>query len=141
MTDFDILLPVFLQILLTFVLMVWMAVSRTGALKRKELHIRDMALGQQAWPARVTQISNAFHNQLQLPVLFYVLVAFVLITNSVTVTLVVLAWLFVATRLVHAYIHTGSNYVPWRAYVFFVNGTIVMIMGAVFAVQFGLRAA
>lgn len=141
MTDFDILLPVFLQILLTFVLMVWMAVSRTGALKRKELHIRDMALGQQAWPARVTQISNAFHNQLQLPVLFYVLVAFVLITNSVTVTLVVLAWLFVATRLVHAYIHTGSNYVPWRAYVFFVNGTILMIMWAVFAVQFGLRAA
>ena len=141
MTDFDILLPVFLQILLTFVLMVWMTVSRTGALKRKELHIRDMALGQQAWPARVTQISNAFHNQLQLPVLFYVLVAFVLITNSVTVTLVVLAWLFVATRLVHAYIHTGSNYVPWRAYVFFVNGTILMIMWAVFAVQFGLRAA
>ena len=141
MTDFDILLPVFLQILLTFVLMVWMAVSRTGALKRKELHIRDMALGQQAWPARVTQISNAFHNQLQLPVLFYVLVAFVLITNSVTVTLVVLAWLFVATRLVHAYIHTGSNYVPWRAYVFFVNGTILMIMWAVFAVQFGVRAA
>ncbi len=140
MTDFDILLPVFLQILLTFVLMVWMAVSRTGALKRKELHIRDMALGQQAWPARVTQISNAFHNQLQLPVLFYVLVAFVLITNSVTVTLVVLAWLFVATRLVHAYIHAGSNYVPWRAYVFFVNGTILMIMWAVFAVQFGLRA-
>lgn len=141
MTSFDILLPVFVQILLTFVLMVWMAFSRVGALKRKELHIRDIALGQQAWPERPTQISNAFHNQLQLPVLFYVLVAFVLITNSVTVPLVVLAWLFVATRLVHAYIHTGSNYVPWRAYVFFLNGTILMIMWAVFAVQFGLGTA
>lgn len=141
MTSFDILLPVFVQILLTFVLMVWMAFSRVGALKRKELHIRDIALGQQAWPERPTQISNAFHNQLQLPVLFYVLVAFVLITNSVTMPLVVLAWMFVATRLVHAYIHTGSNYVPWRAYVFFLNGTILMIMWAVFAVQFGLGAA
>lgn len=141
MTSFDILLPVFVQILLTFVLMVWMAFSRVGALKRKELHIRDIALGQQAWPERPTQISNAFHNQLQLPVLFYVLVAFVMITNTVTMPLVVLAWLFVATRLVHAYIHTGSNYVPWRAYVFFLNGTILMIMWAVFAVQFGLGAA
>ena len=35
--------------------------------------MRDIALGQPDWPERPTQFGNAFHNQFELPVLFYVL--------------------------------------------------------------------
>ncbi len=98
-----ILYPVFVQVALTFVLQIWMGRERVGALRRGEVKVPDIALGQRAWPTRATQVANAFHNQLELPLLFYVLVAFALITSRVDGPLVVMAWLFVGLRLVHAY--------------------------------------
>ena len=67
-----ILLPLFVQVALTFALMFWMAFSRAGALKRKETRMADVALGQSNWPPKVQQISNCYHSQFQLPLLFYV---------------------------------------------------------------------
>ena len=45
----------------------------------------------------------------QLPVLFYVLTAFAMLTRKADLLFVVLAWVFVVTRLVHAAVHTGPN--------------------------------
>ena len=47
--------------------------------------------------------------------LFYAVVAFALITKGADALMIVLAWLFVLTRLVHAAIHIGPNKVRWRA--------------------------
>ena len=135
MAPIAILWPVFVQVALTYALIVWMGLERGGALKRKDVHISDIALGERAWPERTTQIGNAFHNQLQLPILFYVLVAMVLATNQVDIVLVVLAWLFAGLRLVHAYIHTSDNYVPRRAQVFFAGAVVLLVMWIVFAVR------
>ena len=41
-----VLLPLFVQVALTFVLLFWMGRSRLGAIKRKETRITDVALGQ-----------------------------------------------------------------------------------------------
>ena len=41
-----------------------------------------MALREPNWPARVTQISNAYHNQLETPLLFYVLILLAMITET-----------------------------------------------------------
>jgi hypothetical protein len=104
-----ILLPLFVEVALTFGLMFWMAFSRIGTIKRKETRMADVALGQMNWPPRVQQISNSYHSQFQVPVLFYVLTALAMITRHSDFLFVVMAWLFVVMRLVHAYIHTGSN--------------------------------
>jgi len=126
---------VFVQVLLTFVLLFWMANARTGSIKRGEVKIRDIALGQEAWTARSKQIGNCYANQLELPVLFYAVVAFAMITRKADLIFVVLAWLFVLARLAHAYIHTTSNHVPTRARVFFVGALILIIMWVYFAVR------
>lgn len=135
MTNFDILLPVFAQVALTFVLMFTMAFSRTSALKRKDVRMADIALGQSNWPARTMQISNAFGNQFEIPVLFYVVVALAIVTGQVSLPLVVLAWAFVVFRYLHAYIHTNSNYVPNRFYAFAGSVFSVLAMWVVFAAQ------
>ena len=77
-----ILLPLFVQVALTFVLLFWMGLSRVGAIRRKETRISDVALGQLNWPIKVQQISNCFANQFQLPVLFYALVALALLIKA-----------------------------------------------------------
>ena len=135
MSTQSLLLPVFAQVALTFVLMFSMAMSRTGALKRKDVRMAEIALGQQNWPARTTQISNAYANQFEVPVLFYVVIAMAIATGLVSFPLVVLAWVFVVFRLLHAFIHVGSNFVPNRFYAFAGSVFTALAMWIVFAVQ------
>ncbi len=135
MSDVRLLYPVFVQIALTFVLLLAMGRARARSARLGEVKIKDIALGQRAWPERVTQISNAFHNQLELPVLFYVLVGFVIITRTADTVLLLLAWAFVALRLVHAWIHVTHNNVIRRFYVYIAGAVVLMVMWAVFAVR------
>jgi hypothetical protein len=131
----SLLLPLFVQVGLTFVLMGWMWRLRIAALKSRQVSFRDIALRQPAWPARATQVGNAFHNQLELPFLFSVLVALILITRTTDILFVVLAWAFVAARLVHAFIHTGSNVVPRRFYAMVASAVILAVMWLIFALR------
>jgi len=130
-----VLLPVFVQVALTFALLFWMASARTRSVVRGETKIRDTALGQPAWPEQPTKISNCFNSQLQLPVLFYVLVIFALMTKLADLLFVVMAWLFVLLRLAHAYIHTTSNHVPTRFKVFAAGMLVLLLLWIIFAVR------
>ena len=130
-----ILLPLFVQVALTFALLFWMGFARVGAIKRKETKMTDIALGQSNWPSRVQQISNCYHNQFQLPVLFYVLTILVIMTRHADFVFVAMAWLFVLTRLLHAYIHTGSNFVRHRFNAFLLGAVILLAMWVIFAVR------
>jgi hypothetical protein len=135
MTIQMVLLPVFVQVALTFALLVWMASARSSSVKRGETKIRDIALGQSAWPDRPTQISNCYDSQFQIPLLFYVLVGFAWITKQADLIFVVMAWIFVLSRLAHAYIHTTSNYVPTRFRVFAIGVLVLLVMWIIFAIR------
>lgn len=113
------LIPVFVQVGLTFVLLFWLGPARVGALRRGEVQLKDVALGQSAWPDPITQIANAHNNQYQLPVLFYVVVLTALATGKADTALVAAAWLFVSSRIAHAGVYVTDNDVPrrFRAYV------------------------
>jgi len=135
MTIQMVLLPVFVQVALTLGLLLWMAYTRRSSLSRGELKVRDIALGQSAWPPKAMQASNCFDNQFQLPLLFYVLVIFAWITKQADLIFVVMAWIFVLSRLAHAYIHTTSNHVPTRFNLFALGVAVLLIMWIIFAVR------
>lgn len=130
-----ILAPVFVQVALTFVLLFWMGRARVAAVRAGEVRIGDIVLGQGAWPDRVTQVANAFHNQFELPVLFYALVAFALFTRKADLLFVVLSWIFVASRLGHAFVYATSNDIRSRFGIFLVGAVVLMVMWVVFAVR------
>jgi hypothetical protein len=135
MTIQTVLLPVFVQVALTFGLLFWMAYARTSSVSRGETKIRDIALGQSVWPARAQQISNNYDSQFALPLLFYVLVILAWITRHADLIFVVMAWLFVLLRLLHAYIHTTSNHVPTRFRAFAAGMFVLLLMWIIFAVR------
>ena len=139
MSPAAVLAPVFAQLALTFGLLLWMGTLRVRALQRHDLHIRDIALGEPNWPVRIKQVENAFRNQLELPVLFYLLVVLALFTGWATAGFVVASWVFVASRFVHAAIHTTSNNVPRRFWVYTAGLFLLMGMWLWFAaaVAFG----
>jgi hypothetical protein len=130
-----VLFPLFVQVALTFVLMFWMANARTGAVRAGEVKIRDIALRQPNWPTGPTQISNAYENQFELPVLFYVLTILAWVTRQADLLFVVMAWIFVALRLLHAYIHVTSNRVPRRFGVFAAGAILLAVMWLIYMVR------
>jgi hypothetical protein len=130
-----ILLPLFVEVALTFFLLFWMGKVRTSAISSGDVKIKDIALRQPNWPAQPTQVSNAYENQFQLPILFYVLTILAYLTRGADLLFVILAWVFVALRLAHAYVHVTSNRVP-RRFAFFAAGAVVLlVMWIIFAVR------
>lgn len=130
-----VLLPLFVLVVLTFVLLFWAGHLRVGAVRRGEVRVRDIALRESNWGPRETQITNAYHNQLELPLLFYVLTILAWITKQADLLFVVLAWVFVVLRLLHAAIHVTSNHVGRRFAAFAASVIVLMIMWLIFIVR------
>lgn len=135
-----ILAPLFVQVALTFLLLFWMGQVRVGSINRGEIRAGDIALGERNWPAHAQQIANSYHNQFEIPVLFYVLTALALFTRKADLLFVVMAWLFVLSRILHAAIHVTSNNVNHRFLAFAAGVGILLLMWVIFAVRilFGL---
>jgi hypothetical protein len=135
MTVADFLLPVFVEVLLIFVLMGFMGRARVGSIARGEVKSEDIALDNRNYDVRSRQFANCFSNQFELPVLFFALIAFILITRVGDILLLVLAWIFVLTRLAHAYIHTTNNNVSWRFGAYALGVTALLAMWVIFALK------
>ncbi|BCJ90817.1 hypothetical protein IZ6_15520 [Terrihabitans soli] len=132
MTVQSVLLPVFAQIALTFFLMVWMARTRFAAVGAGHVTIKDLKRDWTSWPERPTQIAAAYHNQFELPVLFYVVVLAAIITTQADFLFVILSWFFVVARLIHAYVHTGKNEIRARFKAFLLGAILLIVLWVYF---------
>lgn len=130
-----ILAPLFVQVLLTFAVMLGMMYCRTSALQRREVRLEQIALREPNWPLRATQFANAFSNQFELPVLFYVLTILAMMTRHADVLFVVLAWIFVAFRVLQAFVHVTSNNVRYRGAFYGVSAIVLLVMWLIFIVK------
>jgi hypothetical protein len=130
-----VLLPVFVLIGLTFALLLGMAGARRGALVGGQTKVRDIALGQSNWPTRATQIGNCFKNQFELPVLFYILIAIALPLRHADLIIVLLSWVFVVTRFLHAGIFVTSNDLNRRSLAWFAGVLVLLAMWLYFALR------
>jgi len=135
MTVQMILLPLFVEVVLTFVLLFTMAPLRTRDFASGAVRPDDIALREQKWPKRTTQFANAFSNQFELPVLFYVLTILEYVTHLAGIVFVVLAWIFVIFRILQAYVHVTSNIVRLRGAFFAIGAVVLAIMWVIYIVQ------
>lgn len=131
MTDNTIFLTIIVQIILTFWLYGYLAVAKSRASKLGLVDEARRGLHDDAWPENILQINNCIKNQFELPVLFYALIFIAWATSNADFVIHMLAWLFVATRIIHAVIHTGSNFVPLRRR-FFMAGCLSLMLMALF---------
>ena len=123
-----ILYPVLVQVFLTMAVYVQLNFAKLRALRRGEVDLARRALHDDAWPDGVIKINNNIRNQFEVPVLFYVLCFAFVVLDAVTMPALVLAWLFAASRVAHAYAHVGPNYVPVRRRVFMLGCVVVVAM-------------
>src|ERR1700730_4677211 len=114
-----VLLPVFVLVGLAFALLFGMASARGRALSGRE----------------TTQIGNCFSDQFELPVLFYVLIALALPLRHADFVIVLLSWVFVVTRFVHAAIFVTSNDLNRRSLAWFAGVLVLLAMWVYFALK------
>ncbi len=120
--------PVLAQLLLTLIVYVLLIREKIRAIRAGRVNKERRPLYDDAWPESVIKINNNLRNQYELPVLFYVVSIALWAVEAVGVVALVAAWLFVASRIVHAYIHLTSNYVPNRRRAFTVGWWILVAM-------------
>jgi hypothetical protein len=130
-----ILAPLFVQVLLTFAVMLGMMYFRTTSLQRGETRVEMIANREPNWPPRATQLGNAFSNQFELPVLFYVLTILAMQTRQADLMFVLLAWVFVALRVLQAFVHVTTNHVPARGGFYGASAIVLLVMWIIFIVR------
>lgn len=137
MTDTQLALfaAVLTQIALTVGLYAMLIRARFAAANDPGTDRSRLGYDQSAWPIKARLISNSVTNQFELPVLFYAGVIFSYILGAVDWVVVVLAWVFVATRFIHAMIHTTHNIVMQRFGAFLAGFIALVVMWAYLAVH------
>jgi hypothetical protein len=135
-----VLLPLFVQVTLTLGLLLWLGVLRRNDLRSGAVRPSQIALREPNWRPRTQQVANCFSNQFELPLLFYVLTILEIITRHADLVFVVLAWIFVLSRLAHAYEHTSSNIVIRRGMIYGIGLIALLLAWVIFIVRilFGL---
>ncbi len=132
--------PVLVQVLLTLATYVLLIKAKIRAMKAGEVDMARRALFDDAWPESVMKINNNIRNQFEVPVLFYVLAIALWALDAVHWVALAVASLFALSRIVHLWIHVGSNYVPNRRRAFTVGWFIVLAMALLVALELGKRA-
>ena len=132
--------PILVQVLLTLATYVLLIKAKIRAMKAGEVDMARRALFDDAWPESVMKINNNIRNQFEVPVLFYVLAFALWALHAVHWVALAAAWLFAISRIVHAWIHIGTNYVPNRRRAFTIGWWIVFAMALLVAWELGKRA-
>ncbi len=130
-----ILLPVFLHFLLITIVGIRMGKARFASLSSGETKRADIVLDSRKWPDRLRQISNNFDNQFQAPMVWYSCIAILIAVGLVDRVQVVLAFGFLASRVVHSFIHVTTNKLPDRFYAFIAGLVCLCAMWAWFALR------
>jgi len=130
-----VLLPLFLEVILTFALLFWLAPSRTIDFSSGVARPENVALREPNWSKRSLQVGHSYSNQFELPVLFYVLTILAWMTRHADLVFVVLAWIFVIFRYLQAYVHVTSNRVRLRGSFFIVSAIVLAIMWLIYIAE------
>lgn len=131
--------PVLAMIVLTFVVLLRMFALRVSGIKSRKVDVRYFKTYNMPTqiPPKQVQTERNFTNLFEVPVLFYTVCAFALITRNVDYMMYTLAWSYVALRALHSFIHLTSNKLIPRMSFYGLSWIVLMIM----AVKLGLMVS
>ena len=140
MKDAALIYPMLAMVALTAFVLSVLFRRRTRAVKEGRVSSRYFRVFQgETEPDDAAKATRHFANLFEAPVLFYVACVTAIATRQVTLLAVILAWAYVAIRIVHAYIHLGANRLKRRIPVYFTSWAILLALwvaiawGATFA--------
>ena len=131
-----ILYPTFALFFLVTAVFLRMRSVRFAAVRRNEINVKYYrAFTGAEEPEEIRVVTRNFINLFEVPVLFYVATLMTYVTHQVTYWLVSCAWIYVALRYAHTFIHLTSNDVIVRFSLYLASGVVLFLMWATLLVQ------
>ena len=129
MNDHALVYPMFAMVVLTFAVLVTLFRTRLGAVRAGAVNAGYFKTYQKgSEPEASAQLARHFVNLFEAPTLFYVACLAAMFSGQSSALLIGLAWLYVACRLVHSFIHTGSNQLNPRIAAYFSSWFVLLGM-------------
>jgi hypothetical protein len=125
-----ILLPVFIQVALTFVLLFMTRSAHTRSAGYGDIRFKD-----EPNDPTGSALAGIYNSQIQLPVLFYVVVTLAYLLRKTDFLFVILSFVFVAARIAHAYVVMTSNDTKLRYGAFAAGVVVLAFMWLAFAIR------
>ncbi len=127
--------PAFTLVLLTFSVMIRMLMNRIAQMKANKIHPQSISTSSEvAAKMKDSRAADNFRNLFETPVLFYAAMFFAQVSQPENKILLIMAWLYVALRIVHSIIQCSYNKVMHRFYVFFTSVWVVLGIWIVMAI-------
>ena len=141
MTPNSIFYPVCALVFFTGLVAVRLFQGRITAVRSKRVHpeqLKDGKKWDETFSGTAEDISDAFENLFEIPVLFYVVAISVYVTHLTDGFYVSCAWAFVFFRVVQGVVHCTNNIIRWRMMAFFLGLFVLFTMWGRFAFQLAL---
>jgi hypothetical protein len=128
MQDHLIYWPVLAQILIPVAVLMLNGKRKSADVQAGSFDREKAAMDNEAWSKPTVLTSKNLANQFQFPVIFYVLCLILANLGAVNKVTLTVAWLFVAARCLHAYVHVSTNNVPVRLRAFIVSVLMLLVL-------------
>lgn len=131
MPSTELAVPLLGMMVLTSVVWLWMFVKRFAYISANNIAPDDLKTPEQISaniPAALAGPANNLKNLFELPVIFYVLCLYLMLSNTVDNTQVICAWLFIAFRTLHSVVHCSYNNVNHRFLMYLVSSVALWVM-------------
>lgn len=113
--------PTLAMIFWVFVVGVILALRRKDAFSSGAVRMSDVTVSTERYPVPARLAAANFSNQFETPVLFFALIMVAMEVGATGFVMALLAWLYVATRVLHTLIHVGPNQLRLRSAVYSVG--------------------
>ena len=130
--NLDLIAPMLTQASVMLLITLWLAWARVGSVVRGKVDLKDVA--KNGWQGWIKNAGDNYSNNYEAPILFFVL-SFVFLTlefathvSVVGSPIIIVAWVFVISRILHAIVHLSFNHILLRFLLFLVGVTCLIAM-------------
>ncbi|EPE99812.1 MAPEG family protein [Rhizobium grahamii] len=117
MTGYEMFWPIIAHVALVYLLYMLLGYRRRQLVQAGKVRRSNYRENRDEPPEGLV-VKNCLANQFELPVLFYACCVLLYMTEADNLVAVVLAWIFVALRYLHAFVHVTSNDLRYRSPLF-----------------------
>ena len=131
-SDYTLLIPVLAMVLLTALVARTMYAHRVAEIKARRISPQSLASARDmAGKLEDTRAADNYRNLFEAPVLFYTAMLAAVVIHAANPWLLALAWMYVALRCLHSFIHCTYNRVMHRFAAF---GASMLVLAAIWGV-------
>ena len=127
----EILQPVVALLVWTFVMWVWMYVTRIPAISQYKIELDPNVPPRELMnklPPSVRWKADNYNHLMEAPTLFYAVALTLAVAGAGNGGAATLAWVYVALRVIHSLVQALVNHIPTRFTLFFLSSIVLAIL-------------